>query len=123
MVGRPDRMRGPVKLFATIVIGALFVVPSSAFAQSNSAQGGYNQPGGVVQDEIRTRPAEDDSSNGGTPETSDRTPAAATATAADEGGNLPFTGLDLAMIVAAGGVLLALGFGIRRATRASTEIA
>jgi len=31
--------------------------------------------------------------------------------------NLPFSGLDLALIAAGGIVLVALGFGLRRATR------
>ena len=37
----------------------------------------------------------------------------------DEGGSLPFTGLDIALVIGAGGVLLLLGFGIRRLTSAS----
>jgi hypothetical protein len=38
------------------------------------------------------------------------------AVAADEGGTLPFTGADLGVLAAAGGILLALGFGLRRLT-------
>lgn len=34
------------------------------------------------------------------------------------GGQLPFTGLDVALIGIAGGSLLVLGFGMRRLTRA-----
>jgi len=33
------------------------------------------------------------------------------------GGSLPFTGTDVALLVAAGGGLLVLGFGVRRLTR------
>jgi hypothetical protein len=117
MVGRPQFMRGLNKLFAALIVGAFLALPAGAIAQSS--QGGYNQPGGVVQDQIQTQPAQ--------AESDDTTPPAATAAAppaqsADQSGNLPFTGFDLALVVAAGGVLLLLGFGIRRFTRA-TEVA
>jgi hypothetical protein len=110
-------MRGLNKLFAALIVGAFLALPASAIAQS--AEGGYNQPGGVVQDQIQTQPAQAESED-------DSTPPAATAAAppaqSDQGGELPFTGFDLALVVAAGGVLLMLGFGIRRFTRA-TEVA
>jgi hypothetical protein len=116
MVGRPQFMRGLNKLFAALIVGAFMALPAGAVAQSS--QGGYNQPGGVVQDQIETQPAQ--------AESEDSTPPAATQAApptqSDQGGELPFTGFDLALVVAAGGVLLLLGFGIRRFTRA-TEVA
>jgi hypothetical protein len=34
----------------------------------------------------------------------------------DEGGSLPFTGADLGVLAAAGGILLSLGYGLRRLT-------
>ena len=36
--------------------------------------------------------------------------------AADEGASLPFTGADLGVLAAAGGLLLGLGLGLRRLT-------
>ena len=33
---------------------------------------------------------------------------------------IPFTGLDIALVVAAGGALLAAGFGVRRLSRSNT---
>ena len=60
-------MRGITKLFTVLMIGASFALPSAALAQSSS-EGAYSQPGGTVQDEIQTRPAQ----------ASDNTPAAAT---------------------------------------------
>src|SRR3954464_7967778 len=111
MVGRPQFMRGLTKLFAALIVGAFMALPAGAIAQSS--EGGYNQPGGVVQDQIQTQPAQAQSDN---------TPPAATtaapAAASDQGGQLPFTGFDLALVVAAGGFLLLLGFGIRPLTRA-----
>ena len=90
-------------------------LPASAIAQS--AQGGYNQPGGVVQDQIATQPAQAESED-------NTTPPAATAAAPAEtnSGELPFTGFDLALVVGAGGLLLLLGFGIRRFTRATEAV-
>lgn len=117
MVGRP--MQGLTKLFAAVIVGALLALPASAIAQdrSGSAQGNYIVPGGVVQDEIQTQPRN--------AESDDSTPPAATAAApaqSNDGGELPFTGFDLALVLAAGGFLLLLGFGIRRFTRATEAI-
>jgi hypothetical protein len=33
---------------------------------------------------------------------------------------IPFTGLDIALVVAAGGALLAAGYGVRRLSRSNT---
>ena len=43
--------------------------------------------------------------------------AAVAGTVSDTGGSLPFTGLDVALILGVGGVLLAVGLGTRRLTR------
>ena len=116
MVGRPQFMRGLNKLFAALIVGAFMALPAGAVAQS--VQGGYNQPGGVVQDQIETQPAQ--------AQAEENTPPAATAAApstkSDTSGELPFTGFDLALVVAAGGVLMLLGFGIRRFTRATEAV-
>jgi predicted cobalt transporter CbtA len=112
-------MRGFTKLFAALIVGAFLALPAGAMAQSSS--GGYNQPGGVVQDQIQTQPAQAQNESN-----DDTTPPAATAAApaakSDTSGQLPFTGFDLALVVGAGCVLLLIGFGIRRATQA-TEVA
>lgn len=116
-------MRGLNKLFAALIVGAFFALPTGAIAQS--AQGGYNQPGGVVQDQIQAQPAQAESEDQTTPPaaTAAAPPAQpAQAQANDRGGQLPFTGFDLALVVAAGGVLLLMGFGIRRFTRATEAV-
>jgi hypothetical protein len=102
-------MRGLSKLFSALVIGAAFLaLPAGAMAQS--AQGGYNQPGGVVQDQIQTEPSR----------ANDQVPSAVTQAApAQKQSELPFTGFDIALVVGAGGILLLLGFGVRRFTRVS----
>jgi hypothetical protein len=95
------------------IIGAVvcvsMLVPSTAFAASAS-QSGYSKPSGSIQEQISTQ--------------HDPTETSTTTTAASENksGNLPFTGLDVALIIAAGGVLLAMGVGIRRLSR-TTEVA
>lgn len=57
-------------------------------------------------------------------------PAAALANATDDAycdgctavhqKQIPFTGLDIALVVAAGGALLAAGYGVRRLSRSNT---
>jgi hypothetical protein len=87
---------------------ALFVAAAPAYGQS-SAQSGYSEPAGSVQQQL---------GSGG----NDAHKVAASTNSSDNGGStLPFTGLDIALVVAAGGVLLAMGFGMRRLSR--SEIA
>ena len=117
MVGRPQFMRGLSKLFIVLAIGALMALPAGAMAQS--ANSGYNQPGGVVQDQIETQPAQADDETESTPPA---VTAAAPPAESNASGDLPFTGFDLALVVGAGGVLLLMGFGIRRFTRASEVV-
>jgi hypothetical protein len=65
---------------------------SPAFGGQSSVEG-YNDSAGQVQAEVN-------SSGGG-----------------GGGGSLPFTGLDVALLAGAGGVLAAVGLGMRRLTR------
>jgi predicted cobalt transporter CbtA len=103
-------MGGLQKLFMAVIIGALLALPASAMGQS--ATGGYKQPGGVVQDQIQAEPAQ-----------AAEAPARVTAAApSNDSAQLPFTGFDLALVVGAGGVLLLLGLGMRRFTRASEVV-
>jgi hypothetical protein len=104
-------MRVSKKVLAGTISAALLVGAPSAFAQS-SAQQGYSKPGGIVQTQI-------DNGGGG-----DHNPGAVVstperATEAKSSGTLPFTGLDLVLVVAAGGLLLGLGLGMRRLTRST----
>ena len=104
-----------IKTTAVATASALML----AFAPAAYAQGtsdlAYPQPGGVVQQQV---------SGGGGNNATPTSPAKAEASPAaakesqGESGKLPFTGLDVALIVGAGGVLMLLGFGIRRLTRA-----
>jgi hypothetical protein len=97
-----------------IIVGAalcivLFVAAVPAYAQS-AAQNGYSEPAGSVQQQL---------GGGG-----DENHKVQVSNVSKDGGGgssdskLPFTGLDIALVVAAGGVLLAMGLGIRRLSRA-----
>lgn len=105
MVGRPLMRLRNIFVGAVLCI-ALFVAAGPAYGQS--AADGYAEPAGSIQQNI-----------GGDPNDSHKVAAARTSTdeSSNTGGNLPFTGLDIALVVAAGGVLLAMGMGIRRITR------
>jgi hypothetical protein len=111
VVGRPIKMRLTKKILAG-TISAMLLVAAPAFAQS-SAQQGYSKPGGAVQTQLQN------GGGGNSPGASTSTPAAAKVTQAKASGKLPFTGLDLVLVVGAGGVLLALGLGMRRLSRST----
>ena len=96
---------------------AAMLMATPAFAQS-SAQQGYSEPGGVVQEQIDNPPPNTP------PPPRERLPEPPQANeqASTGGDRLPFTGLDLAFVIGAGGMLLAMGVGIRRLSR-STGVA
>src|SRR4051794_18247203 len=103
VVGRPKSMRLSKKVLAGTISAALLVGAPAAFAQS-SAQQGYSKPGGIVQTQIQN------GNDNQPPSDVVQTPEAVTTTKSS--GKLPFTGLDLVLVVAAGGLLLALGLGM-----------
>jgi hypothetical protein len=84
------------------VVCALLLFAAPAASAQTSAQSGYSTPAGDVQHKVRG--AHD--------------PRRSNAVVVENrGGSLPFTGLDLGLVGAAGGVLLGLGFAIRRLSR------
>ena len=86
-------MRKTIVIFAALALLMAF----SATAQAQSSLQGYNDEAGQVQDTVQ---------------------GVNTGSGGDTGGSLPFTGLDLALLAAAGGLLAAGGLGMRRLTRA-----
>ena len=114
-LGQADSFYGALSMVAglkyasavTGVCAALLFAAESAFAQT-SAQEGYSQPAGGIQQQL-----------GGTERHSDAQdhPSGAKPVATHNTVGLPFTGLDLGLVVAAGVVLLAAGFAIRRLGR------
>jgi hypothetical protein len=86
-----------------VVLAALAVLLAfSAPAFGQASIDGYSNEAGTVQGDVQ--------GNGG----NGTQPAAAE----QSSGSLPFTGLDLALIAAAGGLLAAGGLAMRRLTRA-----
>ena len=115
MVGRP-RLMARLRNFAiAAVMGAALMLPASAFAQGTPAQDAYDTPAGSIEEALPPPPPPP-------PTPPPDRPPPPTITEA-KGGSLPFTGLDLGLMVGAGGVLLALGLGMRRLSRPSSETA
>jgi len=73
-------------------MAVVLALATTASAQQAS-QDGYSNQAGQVQGQV----------NGGS--------------GGSGGGSLPFTGFDMALLAAAGGLLAAVGFGMRRLTR------
>jgi hypothetical protein len=102
-------MRFRFSVSAVLSAVALAVAAPAAIGQTTSPdQEGYSVPGAAVQTQV-------ESGNEPTP-ASNSQPTAAVQQPADDS-TLPFTGLDIALVVGAGGVLMLLGFGIRRLSR------
>jgi hypothetical protein len=106
MVGRPLMRLKKITAGAVLCI-AMFVAAAPAYAQT--AAQGYSHPAGSVEQQLGGNGSEAHAK------------VQQTASTKESNNKLPFTGLDVALVVAAGGVLLAMGFGIRRLSR--TEVA
>lgn len=91
------RRRFRVLLAGSVVSLALLAWIPSALAADSSVQG-YGGSGGQVQSQVE----------GGNPGTS-------------TSGSLPFTGLDLGLLIAGGALLLVVGGVIRRITRSAAS--
>jgi hypothetical protein len=79
-----------------VLVCAVLVLAPSALAGGGAAGKGYGGSAGNVQNQVGT------------------------GNAAGASGSLPFTGLDLALLVAGGATLLVVGAGMRRAARRRT---
>lgn len=98
-----------IKMKRILAIAAVvaMLVPSAAFAASSSDES-YGGPNNVVQG------LEQGGGNG------PNTPSGPSASPS-KSGSLPFTGADLGVLATAGGLLLAMGFGLRRLTHRPSE--
>ena len=81
-----------------VACAALLVAAPTGLAQP-AGQSGYSEPAGTIQQQL-----------------SQDEPRANARVASDPGASsaLPFTGLDLGLVVGAGGILLAFGLAARR---------
>ena len=105
-------MRLTKKFLAGTISAAMLIGAPSAYGVS-SAERGYSKPGGIVQTQLSNSPGSDNSP-GAVVSTPEQT------TQARNTGKLPFTGLDLVLVVGAGGLLLGLGLAMRRLTRSAS---
>lgn len=107
MNSHPARLRRLVALAAL----SLTLLPATAIAQTPSDDG-YEADGPTVQNQIES------GGPGGSPE-SGTNPSASAGSGSDgnEKAGLPFTGLDLGLLVGAGVLLVGLGAGMRLVLR------
>jgi hypothetical protein len=95
-----------MKITLSVVLALVLCLALATTAFGQSSVQGYNDQAGQIQAQVES---------GG----EDTTPVATTqAGGGGGGGSLPFTGLDVALLVGAGGVLVAVGFAMRRLARA-----
>ena len=117
-----NRNARPSALAALMAVALLLASVAPAFAQS-SLQGGYADEGGQIQEQVQGGSSDNGSSGsgGGGGETGDTgtTPTNTTTTKSSNEGDqtLPFTGLEVGLMLAAGLALAGLGFGLRRVAR------
>ena len=103
---------------ALITSLALAVGAGTALAQDDASTRGYDETGGVAGVVGQIDSGSPPSS--GTQPSSGEQPAAPVAEPSapvEQEGNLPFTGLDLGIVLMLGAVLLGAGFVLRRAAR------
>ena len=93
-----------MKKITTLLLALALCLAFATTAFGQSAVDGYNDLGGQVQSGV--------GGNG------NGSPPAAT-TADTSSGSLPFTGLDVALLAGAGGLLILAGVGMRRLTRST----
>lgn len=105
-----------IKKSLAIAATAALLVPAGAFAQSSSNDT-YGGPGNVVSGLEQGSGG----GNGGGNAPAQATSPATTKQVQSSQGGLPFTGADLGVLAAAGGMLLGLGFGLRRLTHRPIE--
>lgn len=114
-------------LLAAFAAAALLLASVAPAFAVDSTGGGYRDQGGQVQEQVKgggVGAAEDDNTGTGTggPGNSGQSGGEeggnSPTTASDRGsGTLPFTGLQVGLIVAAGAAFAGLGFGLRRVAR------
>jgi hypothetical protein len=103
------KMKKQFALFGVIALFGVAMFPAAALAASSSDEG-YGKSNVVAG-------IEESSGGGG----GSAPVAAQTEQNQSSGSSLAFTGSDLGVLAAAGGLLLAFGFGLRRLTHRPTQ--
>jgi hypothetical protein len=109
-------MKRMKNIIAIATVGVL-LVPATAVAGSSDQ--GYAGPGNVVQGLQQGGGGGNGGGNGGGGGGGGNQSQPAVK-AQSQGGKLPFTGADLGVLAAAGGLLAGVGFGLRRLTSRPT---
>jgi hypothetical protein len=102
------------KTIVAFIAAFSLATAAPAFAEDSSLDG-YGGPGSDVLSEIQQP-------SGKSAEKAAPVSNAAGESAQSKGGTLPFTGLDLGLLGAAGAGLVGLGIGMRRLTRRSKTV-
>ncbi len=109
-------MKDAMKTIISVVAALALTLALATTAYAQSSIDGYNDEGGRVQSQVQGGQDDNDGGDNGV------VPASASSDGDEangaSGGNLPFTGLDIALLAAAGGLLVGAGVGMRRLTRA-----
>lgn len=101
------------KILAVASIATMLIGPATAFGAQSSDES-YGGPANVISG------LEQGGGGGGVGGGDDESPPVKTQA---QGGNLPFTGADLGVLAAAGGLLVGFGFGLRRLTHRPSQAA
>jgi hypothetical protein len=97
---------------ALLLAFSLAIVVPTAYAQDNGYEDNGENIAGNLQESGDTGSGELSGTAGDT-----STPTAGTVASSGDGGSLPFTGLDLALILGMGAALVGAGLATRRLTR------
>ena len=101
---------------AAIAVLSLTLAAPAAFAQSGAD--GYGAQGPATLEQTLGSPTGDTGTEPVQRDVADDPATVGTADVDNAGATLPFTGVDLSLLAVAGGLLLMLGVGMRRLTRA-----
>lgn len=119
-------MKGlPLRRIALLaVVAAALLAPASAGAQAPLTDG-YGPDGGVLNEVVGggggSQPVSTDGGGGGSdPEERRETGSSTPSANASAGGSLPFTGLDLGLLIGGGLSMLVLGVTLRRMSRSTS---
>jgi hypothetical protein len=99
--------------FKIVALAVLAVLALPTVALGASSDEGYGGPNNVVSG-VQT---DNDEGPTSSPEPESETAGVQTVSDTDDSDVLPFTGTDLLIMAASGGLLLMFGFGLRRLTR------
>jgi len=112
------------KTFLSLAVALMLVLPSAALAQTPGAEG-YRGNDDSVQGIVESNNNGDGSGTEGAQGAGSNPSASQQSTGSgsgSKGGSLPFTGADLGVLALAGGMLVLMGFGLRRMTHRPSEV-